>query len=714
MFSRNFVRVIALITWIFVGLPATIAMAQAPVATDPDSVRRLPAIEVKASILPGRGGSIGSGGGAMEQSVPLTAAHAQSIGEIAARLAGLTLYDDLGSRSKLTVTGRGFAASPVVGLPQGISVFIDGVPLNEPDAGQVNFDLVPMQQLRELEILGGTASLLGPYTLGGAINLLTYDAGELPPGDLLLTIGSHGIAAATARVSAAARGWDLVASAASERGEGWRQQTGSSTGNLFLEAGRRGASRSLSVQLYGARARASTAGSLPLGVYAVRPDSNLTPGDFELLSQGHLALHAGVAGERHVGVARLWVRAHEAERFNVNQVDDPDVRSFSSNQTLGVHADWRTRLRTPAGQLAARAALGGSLNATSVRIFAERLEPGLTTDVSAPISRLDGFLGADHTIGRVQLSIGLRQDVIRIPFRNRLRPERDTTSSYAQLSPRAGAIVSLTRQLRFFASLGRSFRAPAVIELACADPEEPCPLPFALGDDPPLDPVRASTREIGAAFEGDRLTVRAAAFRTDVRDDIFLLPYEEESEPSGSTIDGYFANIARTRREGVEVMMQGRHPGGHSVWARYALTHATFRIADVEIFSVREHAGAENEIEVGDRLPLVPAHAAAAGVSVKAPGGFGVAVDAQYVGRRYLRGDEANEELPLPSHTLLNAGLSRSVGSLEVELLVRNLGNARHATFGTFNLLQSSGTVERFLTPGEPRTLTMSVRRAWR
>jgi hypothetical protein len=33
---------------------------------------------------------------------------------------------------------------PVVGLPQGVSVFLDSVPVNEPDAGQVNFDLLPL------------------------------------------------------------------------------------------------------------------------------------------------------------------------------------------------------------------------------------------------------------------------------------------------------------------------------------------------------------------------------------------------------------------------------------------------------------------------------------------------------------------------------------------------------------------------------------------
>ena len=62
----------------------------------------------------------------------------------------------------------------------------------------------------------------------------------------------------------------------------------------------------------------------------------------------------------------------------------------------------------------------------------------------------------------------------------------------------------------FFASWGQAFRAPAVIENACADPEAPCPLPFALGDDPPLEPVKASTLEGGFRYANDRLVVLAA------------------------------------------------------------------------------------------------------------------------------------------------------------------------------------------------------------
>lgn len=102
------------------------------------------------------------------------------------------------------------------------------------------------------------------------------------------------------------------------------------------------------------------------------------------------------------------------------------------------------------------------------------------------------------------------------------------------------------------------------------------------------------------------LAVGASAYRTNVRDDIFLFPYEEEDEPEGSTIDGFFANVDRTRREGVELESRLVLRRGHTFLLNYGYTSATFQVDDIELFSIREEGGGENEVEVGDRLPSFP------------------------------------------------------------------------------------------------------------
>lgn len=698
---------------------ATVAPGQEPDTTRrpaPDSiVARLPTVQVIGSVLHAAGPSIGSGVPARVSVIGSEAVRAwdpRMLSDALRREPGISLYDDLGSTSKTTLVTRGFTASPVVGLPQGVSVFLDGVPVNEPDAGQVNFDLLPLDHVARIEFLSGTASLLGPHSLGGAVNLMTRHGGP-PGGEVELAAGSN--AHYSARLShggPAPRGWSYYAGGGYSEEGGWRRLTEATRTHGLLNVGRLGNRSGGRLQLHAANGYAQTAGSLPLSVYRVRPDSNLSSGDFEDINQ----VHAALSGYRQVAggtaSAVLYFRQSDAERFNVNQVDDPDVRSFSDNRSIGGSADWRSALGLGPGTVVLRVGAGGSTNDARIQIHAERIDPGLTTDVESPITKLDGYTIADFVAGRLTVSGGARYDHVRIPFRNRLNPARDTTSSYQRVSPRGGASVALGDDASVYASAGQGFRAPALIELACADPNEPCPLPFALGDDPPLDPVVATTLEAGARWLVGGAHLSASAYRTQVRDDIYLFPYEEEGEPQGSTIDGFFANIAGTRREGIELSALAE-AGPVDMFANYAWTRATFQAEGIEIFSIREEAGGDNTIEKGDRLPLVPAHSAAIGADVALSRGISAGVEARYTGERYLRGDEANIEAPLDASWLVDARAGWRGSDWEVHAIVRNVLDAEYATFGTFNINQGAGNVlERFLTPGSPRALQLVVRRS--
>jgi outer membrane receptor protein involved in Fe transport len=674
----------------------------------------LPEIVVIGSIVPAMGPAVGSGIPArveILERADLRAAEPRLLGDALASRTGISLYDDLGSPFKTTLVTRGFAAGPVVGLPQGVTVFLDGVPVNEPDAGQVNFDLLPLDHVERIEVLGGTASLLGPNALGGAVNLVTRHGGTGAEAEA--SVGSFGARSAGASVGGGlGTGWSYYAGGTWAGEEGWRQRTESRLGQGLASLSWGGRHSGARLQVLGAASRAETAGSLPLSVYTVQPDSNLTAGDFEALGQ----LHVAASGYTRVGAGRgsatAYLRRHRAERFNVNQAVDPDVRSFSRNRTLGVSADWRVARRAAPGTLGLRLGTGAALHGTSIRILAERIDPRLTTDVRSPIRETHAYGIADLVAGRLTMSGGVRLDAVQIPFRNRLNPARDTTSRYVRASPRLGAGLDLGRGVSAYASAGQSFRPPAVIELACADPLEPCPLPFALGDDPPLDPVIATTYEAGARWSTGPATVGVSAYRTAVRDEIFLLPYEEEGEPEGSTLDGYFANVAATRRAGVELSSRVRLPGGHRFHLSYAHTRATFRTGDVELFSIREAAGGENEVEAGDHLPLVPDHAVALGATLRLPVGLHLGGEAQYVGERWRRGDEANQEAPLEPYLVANGRLSAASRGWEVEASVLNLFGSRYATYGTFNLNRGAGgRLEGFLTPGRPRSLALTLRR---
>jgi iron complex outermembrane receptor protein len=266
-----------------------------------------------------------------------------------------------------------------------------------------------------------------------------------------------------------------------------------------------------------------------------------------------------------------------------------------------------------------------------------------------------------------------------------------------------------------FGSWGQAFRAPSVIEVACADPNEPCPLPFALGDDPPISAVVASTWEAGLRYHKGTLSLNGSFYYTNVANDIFLFPYQDENEPQGSTIDGYFANISKTRREGVELGGTYAFGPGHMLYANYAWTRATFQ-TEADIFSLREAFGGENTTAPGDRLPLVPEHQVKGGVNLRFPVGLRAGADVRWIGEQYLRGDEANETAPLPDYFVADVRAGWELGPWEISGVVNNLLDSRYATFGAYNVNQGAPggpQLERFLTPGYARQFRVLVTRAF-
>ena len=79
---------------------------------------------------------------------------------------------------------RGYTASPLLGTPQGISVYMDGVRLNQPFGDVVSWDLIPRIAISETTLIPGSNPLFGLNTLGGAISIQTKD-GRSDPGTSL-------------------------------------------------------------------------------------------------------------------------------------------------------------------------------------------------------------------------------------------------------------------------------------------------------------------------------------------------------------------------------------------------------------------------------------------------------------------------------------------------------------------------------------------------
>jgi iron complex outermembrane recepter protein len=202
--------------------------------------------------------------------------------------------------------------------------------------------------------------------------------------------------------------------------------------------------------------------------------------------------------------------------------------------------------------------------------------------------------------------------------------------------------------------------------------------------------------------------------RTDVRDEIFFI------ESPGSLVSGYFTNLDKTRREGLELSVTSSLLEDRLSWyVNYAYTRATFQ-SDAQIFSTRSSAEfadsplfGPNNVTPGDRMPLVPSSQVKGGLSARLPRGFRAGLDARWIGSQYLRGDEGNEEKQLSPYFVLGARAGFSYGPWDFSTVVTNLLNNHDPIFGTFNANARTGELERFLTPLNARTFSVIVRHSF-
>ena len=87
------------------------------------------------------------------------------------RLGAVTLEGAIANPMQPTVRFRGFTASPLLGLPQGVAVYQNGVRVNEPFGDTVQFDLIPQFALSQIQIIAGAEPTYGLNALGGALAL---------------------------------------------------------------------------------------------------------------------------------------------------------------------------------------------------------------------------------------------------------------------------------------------------------------------------------------------------------------------------------------------------------------------------------------------------------------------------------------------------------------------------------------------------------------
>lgn len=707
-----------------VGAMALPASAQPPPAAP---TVRLPALEVSAPArLPDAPLPLDQVPGSVQiiTGESIRESGATNLQEFLTRLPGVTINDEQGNSQQPDVSFRGFQATSVTGVPQGISVFVDGVRVNEPTVEEVNFDLLPLDDVERIEVLRGPTALFGRNALGGSINIFTRRGGRTREIEPAIEAGSFGRQKYRLRAGGPAGPFDYYVSGTYLEEDGWRDVSAARLGKLFGKLGLHWGDTDATLSFQRAENRIEQPGSLPRTELERDRRQNYTGGDFFEPLANVVTLNARqLLAERTSLSANAFFRAFDAEQFNVNLLG-ADTRSFTHTASAGttVQLDHDTKILGRTDHLTV--GLEYLHHDVSASVFEETAPGGRALDsrvsddqhawalyAQNTLELARGVLGADDTL---VLTTAARFDWIRHRIGDASPagggPSSAGTHTFSRLDPRVGLNYNVSPAGGLYFVYAQGLRAPAFLELTCANPGAVCPgLQAGVAPDPPLDPVVVDHYELGARLQPRAwLNLELALFRSDVRDDIFAVT------PTGTT-GVFFQNIGPTRRQGAEISARAVLDRRWEVGLGYTYTEATFQ-RDVTLATPRLTAGCAGigcvqQVRAGSDIPLVPRHRLDARVDYHVLGWLTLWTSAAYVGSQHLRGDEENAERPLRPYVVLSAGARARWRGLTALLTVGNLLDDEYETYGTFapNAKRPGAPVEPFVTPALPIHVDLGV-----
>ncbi len=168
-----------------------------------------------------------------------------------------------------TLRFRGFTASPLLGLPQGIAVYQNGVRVNEPFGDTVQFDLMPMFAVDQVQLSAGADPTFGLNALGGALALQLkngFDAvgfrGEFAGGSFDRVMG-------TAEYGVHRGDWGLYVGATRFDETGWRVASPSTVNQAVADIAYRAGRVNAGVNVTYANTRLNGNSAAPIELLAV-------------------------------------------------------------------------------------------------------------------------------------------------------------------------------------------------------------------------------------------------------------------------------------------------------------------------------------------------------------------------------------------------------------------------------------------------------------
>jgi len=659
-------------------------------------------------------------------------------------MTGVTINSAQNNPLQPNLQFRGFTASPLLGGSQGVSVYLDGVRVNEVFGDSVNWDLIPEELISTMSLLSGANPIFGLNTLGGTIVIRSKNGFTDPGLHAELSGGSFGRNESTVQGGGNNGTWGYYLLANHFEEAGWRDYSNSNATSFLGTLSFRDERASADLHLAHSETKLNGNGASPIGAIEIRPESVFTAPDrtqnfYSLISaEGTFNFNSESALSATIFERQVNTRSYNGDATDFEECEDdegylcddhgevvrdqfgePVSEDFNAINNIGVRKQlsyggslqWafkpdlfgkRNQFVTGLDYDHGRVDYSAELEAATLIIDPDLPLSSITsadTGVFVPEDALSVYaynvnvgVYATDTLSlteRLAVSASLRYNHTHSVLQDLSgdNPDLNGDHSFHRVNPALGLTYQWSPALNFYGGYSESTRSPTAVELACSRPDAPCKLPNEFVADPPLKQVVAESWEGGlrGSFNNawlGKTKWKAGLFHTTNVDDILF-----QSTGGAQSNEGYFANVGDTRREGFEGSLSGKALDSRLDWfVNYTHLDAKFLTAFMETSANHPDADPDTGlilVEAGKRLPGLPEDTLKLGADYALTQAFTVGGDILYNGAQYLRGDEANLLPPLGGFTIMNLRASWRIGGhFSTYVRLQNIFDRRYTDFG--------------------------------
>jgi iron complex outermembrane recepter protein len=530
---------------------------------------------------------------------------------------GLIIGDLQGNQFQTDIQFRGFEASPVNGVAQGLAVYQNGVRINESFGDIINWDFLPTNAINNVAVVVGNP-VFGLNALGGAVVVDMKDGFNFHGADVDTGFGSFGRKQVSTEAGYQSGNWAAYGAFEAINDDGFRDFSDAEVRRGYFDLGVKGDNAAFHFNFTGADNNVGVTAAAPEELLDISRSLTFTSPQTTENTMQMYSVNGTVRATKDITLSGVtYYRHFNQKHVDGNLFDDPGdcgdgTLCSGDNQVLnaanGQPIPFTDNVYGSIDKTSQNAdGAGFTLQATNTaKLFDHKnqfvigtsydhgfvaytadselgfMEPKFVvagqgvilsrTDDFNPrsLNTINDYYGIYFTdtldiTDQLSLTVGGRYNYARIQIENTGSPDNDELNGvnhYHRFNPSAGLTYAFSPELNWYGGYSEANRAPTAAELACADPENPCLIESFLTADPHLKQVVSHTWEAG--FRG---TIKNWGLGR------WPLPHAQYRRYFRCSIDRYRPRLFPERRQYPSPRCRSEHRISHTQSVRVCQLH---------------------------------------------------------------------------------------------------------------------------------------------